>query len=76
MPQILLMSSVVSCGGSTVEPAGTNCDQDGAAPDLLSERSHVQPPWYQTCAFYTNYNLKKYLVVLLKQKKISFVATF
>lgn len=41
--QILLMGSVVSCGRSVVEPPVINCDQHGAAPDLPSQRLHMQP---------------------------------
>jgi len=47
------MGTVVSCGGSIVESAGTSCNQLGAAPDLLSQRSHVQPPCpLATCRLY------------------------
>lgn len=43
VPPALLMGSIVSCGRSAEELAGTDCVQHGATPGLLPQRPALQP---------------------------------
>lgn len=56
VPPAFLVGLAVSCGGSILEPAGTACVWDRAAPNLLPERPPLQTtPHYQNLAIYTQY---------------------
>lgn len=48
VPPGWLMDSPASCGGSTVELAGTCCAEHRAAPGLVSQRPSLKPPSTKT----------------------------
>lgn len=43
VPLALLMGSIVSCGGSIVEPTGISCVWNRVVPELFSQQQHLQP---------------------------------